>query len=74
MIVKTEEYTMTRPVRFTAAETRRKVVSGEALLVCAYVEEEKYIQNRLEGAISFDEFNARRRNLPRDQEIIFYCA
>lgn len=65
---------MSIPIRLTPAETRRKVASGEALLVCAYPDEEKFTQNRLEGAISFNEFSARRRSLPREQEIIFYCA
>ncbi len=65
---------MLTPIRLTPAEVYRKTTSGEALLVCAYAEEEKFIQNRLEGAISFSEFQARRRSLPREQEIIFYCA
>ncbi len=68
------EFTMSTPIRLTPAETRRKTAAGEALLVCAYADEEKFIQNRLEGAISFNEFVARVRSLPRTQEILFYCA
>jgi hypothetical protein len=45
-----------------------------ALLVCAYDSREKFEQNHLEGAISLEEFGDRAATLPRDREVIFYCA
>ena len=48
--------------------------SGQALLVCGYDSEEKYRDNHLEGAMSFAEFEARKKSNPKDKEIIFYCA
>lgn len=60
--------------RISAPEARRHVESGEALLVCAYDSNEKFQQNKLEGAISLDEFRSRADSIPKHQEIIFYCA
>jgi hypothetical protein len=45
-----------------------------ALLVCAYDREEKCRDNYLEGAISLAGFRSRAVSLPKDREIIFYCA
>ena len=47
---------------------------SNALLVCAYDSEQKLQQNRLEGAISLDQFRSRVDSLSRDREVIFYCA
>jgi rhodanese-related sulfurtransferase len=60
--------------RISPQPARRHVESGDALLVCAYDNEEKYQQNHLDGAISLDEFKLRANAIPKDQEIIFYCA
>ena len=43
-------------------------------LVCAYDSEEKFQQNHLEGAIPLEEFLSQIDLIPRDREIIFYCA
>jgi len=45
-----------------------------ALLVCAYDSEAKFQQNHLEGAISLQEFKSQVEDIPKDREIIFYCA
>jgi rhodanese-related sulfurtransferase len=45
-----------------------------ALLVCAYDDDLKFEQNRLEGAISLTEFREREHAIDKDREIIFYCA
>ena len=45
-----------------------------ALLVCAYDDDEKWRQNRLDGAISLADFRAREASVPKNREIIFYCA
>ena len=61
-------------IRLSPNEVRNKVISGEALLVCAYDNEKKFRKFRLEGAISFAEFKTKASNLPDDQEIFFYWA
>ena len=63
---------MTEPIRIPAEEVRRKVTSGEAILVCAYEIEEKFRNTRLKDAISLQEFKTRLPSLSREQEIIFY--
>ena len=65
---------MSEPKRIGVEEARSRVRGGKALLVCGYEEAEKCAPMHLEGAISIQEFRARRASLPRDQEIIFYCA
>ena len=55
-------------------EAHEHLESGDTLLVCAYDDASKWAQNHLEGAISLDEFASRAATLPRDREIIFYCA
>jgi hypothetical protein len=60
--------------RVTPEEIYPKLRSGEALLVCAYENEVKFRRLQLEGAISLEEFNSLRPTLPKDREIVFYCA
>jgi hypothetical protein len=55
-------------------EARRRVKSGEALLVCAYDDEEKCRRMGLEGAISLAGLRSRVPTLSKQQELIFYCA
>lgn len=61
-------------VRVAPREARESVVSGQALLVCAYDNEERFRAMRLEGAISLHELRTRLASLPREGEIVFYCA
>ncbi len=63
---------MTEPKRISAEEAHKKVASGEALLVCAYDDEEKFRKIHLQNAISLQEFKTRIPALPREQEVIFY--
>lgn len=65
---------MTEPIRISSQEARQKVLSGGALLVCAYDDDDKFENNHLEGAISFSEFKSKLPSLAKDQELIFYCA
>ena len=65
---------MADPDRITPQETFERVKAGTALLVCAYDDEAKFKALHLEGAISLSEFRARLSDLPKSQEIIFYCA
>ncbi len=60
--------------RISPREARQRVRQGEALLVCAYDSKEKFSQVHLEGALSLDAFRTRLSELPKNREIIFYCA
>jgi hypothetical protein len=61
-------------VRIGQEEAYRKVKSGEAILVCAYDDEATFQTMRLETALSLGEFQKRLPGIPKEQEIIFYCA
>ncbi len=63
---------MPETVRIQPEEARQKVLSGQALLVCAYPVYEKYLKYHLEGAIPLSGLHAKESKLSRDQEIIFY--
>ena len=65
---------MAEVARITPQQAHTRVSAGQALLVCAYEDPARFAKLRLEGAISIQEFRARRSTLPRDQEIIFYCS
>ena len=58
--------------RIEADEARRHVVSGQALLVCAYDDPAKC--RRVEESISLAELQERLPTLPMSQEILFICA
>lgn len=60
--------------RIDVTTARRKVAAGEALLVCGYEDDAKCRKGRLEGSIPFARFEAMAANLPKTQEIVFYCA
>jgi len=63
-----------RTITQSAEEAHKKVMSREALLVCAYEDAEKFRQLRLQDAISFQDFKARVLALSKEQVIVFYCA
>lgn len=65
---------MAEAVRVTPEEARRRLDSGQAILVCAYENDRKFEEGRLEGAISLHEFKEQLPDLPQSQEIIFYCG
>ena len=65
---------MSEPIRISAQEARQKVTSGQAFLVCAYDDADKFKTNHLEGALSFSELRTRLPGLAKSQETIFYCA
>jgi hypothetical protein len=60
--------------RIGVDEARRHVTSNGALLVCAYDDEAKCNKIKLEGSMSLAAFRSRLAALPKDQEIILYCA
>jgi predicted nuclease of restriction endonuclease-like RecB superfamily len=67
-------FSMSEPARVSPEETRQKVVSGSALLVCAYDNEEKFRKLQLEGATSLSSFRELLSTVPKNKEVIFYCA
>jgi rhodanese-related sulfurtransferase len=65
---------MIEPARIAPEATRKKVLAGTALLVCAYERDDKFSRMHLEGALSLREFKHIAPSLPKEREIIFYCA
>ena len=65
---------MNEVLHINPQEVYPKLRSGEALLVCAYDSDARFRQVHLEGALSLEEFTSLRPSLPRDREIVFYCA
>ena len=60
--------------RISPDDARRDVEVGHALLVCAYADDTKCQAIRLEHATTLNVLQQRLANLPKDHEIIFYCA
>ena len=65
---------MTIPMRVTPQEVYPRVKAGETLLVCAYPDEAKCRSLQLDGALTFQDFQTRLSSIPKNQEIVFYCA
>ncbi|HVO66220.1 MAG TPA: hypothetical protein VMT12_07045 [Syntrophales bacterium] len=63
---------MTEPMRVKPEEVYPKVKSGEAILVCAYNDDEEYKRINLEGSISLGEFYSKLPSYSKNQEIIFF--
>jgi hypothetical protein len=53
-------------------EAAREHTAAGAWLICAYDDDRKCAQVALEGSIPLS--TLRSREVPRDQELIFYCA
>jgi hypothetical protein len=60
--------------RISPEEVYPRVQAGDSLLVCAYDSDESCRNLRLEGSIFLSDFKSRVGQLPKDREIIFYCA
>lgn len=65
---------MSGPDQVSPSTAREHVKAGSALLVCAYDSDEKFNNNKLEGAIALSTFREKVAGLGSDQELIFYCA
>jgi hypothetical protein len=63
---------MAEPIRVKPQEVYPRVKSGDAVLVCAYNDEEEYKRINLEGSISLAEFYSKLPQYAKDQEIIFF--
>ena len=60
--------------RVSSQEARKRVASGEALLVCAYDSDDNFSRMHLDGALSLSDFKSRLPELRIEQGLIFYCA
>ncbi len=64
--------------RISTEETHRRHESDQddVLLVCAYEDEDKCRDMLIEDALTLKELKDKERDqdLPKDQDIIFYCA
>ena len=69
-----EGVTPERVERVSVDTARREVEAGRALLVCAYDDESKCRQLRLQNAIALHDLQRRVDSVPRNQTLIFYCA
>jgi hypothetical protein len=58
----------------TTDDAYRKAKSGEALLVCAYEDDDRFGKFNLDEAISYKTFESLLPTISKDREIIFYCA
>jgi hypothetical protein len=62
--------------RIPPEDAFEEVSSGEALLVCAYDDDEKCRKMQLENSLTLDELEEllRQGEVSRDRRLIFYCA
>jgi hypothetical protein len=60
--------------RISPSEARRRIDTGEAILVCAYDSDEKCEAMHLEGMETLHHFQDRLPIIPKELEVIFYCA
>lgn len=71
--IATEEERQNAP-KVSPQYAHQELVSGKALLVCAYPDVEVCEKVMIKGAIPLKEFEAKLPKIKKDQEIIFYCA
>jgi len=60
--------------RISPSEAHRRIDAGKAILVCAYDSDEKCEAMHLEGMETLHHFQDRLPTIPKEQEVIFYCA
>jgi hypothetical protein len=60
--------------RISVEDAHAKVAAHQALLVCAYEDDAKCRVLNLDGSISLTSFQSRAASLPKNQDIIFFCA
>lgn len=58
--------------RVSVQDARQRVQAGDALLVLAYVGEDRFESQALDGAISYGTLEERIPSMSTDQEVIFY--
>ncbi len=60
--------------RISAPDAAKRVESGHALLICAYADDQKCRDADVSGSITYRQFEAQLPNLPKNRELIFFCA
>lgn len=60
--------------RISVDEAYDKVSSGEALLICAYDDDEKCLSMAIAGSITRNHFEREKGRIDPDREILLYCA
>ena len=60
--------------RIDVSTARTDTAQGRALLVCGYEDDTKCRKGRLDGSIPYARFASMAPTLPKNKEIIFYCA
>jgi hypothetical protein len=55
-------------------DTAREHMARGAWLICAYDDDSKCVKFALEGMMPLSALRQQAAGLPRDQELIFYCA
>lgn len=58
--------------RIPASKARQQVQNGNALLVCAYEDEQKCNSIKIEDSLTLKELEARLPSIAWSQEMIFY--
>ncbi len=59
--------------RISVQDAHWKVTQGKALLVCSYADQ--YCHSiLLKGAMLQSDFESKSKTLPKNSEIVFYCA
>ncbi len=64
----------TIPERISPEEVFKRVTSANALLVCAYESDERCARFAIEDSMPLSELKRRLPDIPKTQEIIFFCA
>ncbi len=63
------------PTRVSPDSVRRRMESDEPpLLVCGYDDDRKCRDIAIEGAMTYSQFRNQLDQIPKEREIIFYCA
>lgn len=60
--------------RVLATDIKKSVEDGITLLVCAYDDDAKFNNFRLEGAIPLSAFKPMVKGMVKERPIVFYCA
>ena len=58
--------------KISALEARRRADAGQALLVCAYEDEQKCRDAGVSGSLTYRQFLAQLPTIPKSRELIFF--
>jgi hypothetical protein len=70
-----KEFPMPEIPRIEPSEVLKKRGSGsKPWLVCAYDDEARCRDLKIDNAMTLGDFTPKAASLPKDEEIVFYCA